>query len=94
MDGRDIGTVILPHAQVKIFLVASPEVRARRRYLELGEKVPYERILSDINERDYNDSHRAEAPLKQADDAILVDTSDLSIDEVVEAIFKIVKDKV
>ncbi|MDR0983760.1 MAG: (d)CMP kinase [Ruminococcus sp.] len=93
MDGRDIGTVILPKAQVKIFLVASPEVRAKRRYLELGEKIPYDKILSDINERDYNDTHRAEAPLRQAEDALLFDTSDLSIEEVVDRIYEIIKNK-
>jgi cytidylate kinase len=94
MDGRDIGTGILPWAKVKIFLIASPEVRAKRRYLELGEKVPYEQILSDINERDYNDSHRTESPLKQAVDATLVDTSNLSIEEVVDEILHIIKEKI
>ncbi len=78
MDGRDIGTVVLPDAKLKIFLSASPECRARRRYDELIEKgmdVKYEDILSDVVERDYADSHRAIAPLKPAEDAILVDTS-------------------
>ena len=79
MDGRDIGTVVLPDAQLKIFLFASPECRARRRYDELVEKgmdVEYDSILKDVIERDYADSHRAIAPLKPADDAVMVDTSD------------------
>ena len=79
MDGRDIGTVILPDAQIKIFLTASAEERARRRTDELaqrGQKVDYEKVLADIRQRDYNDSHRAAAPLRQAEDAILVDTTE------------------
>ena len=79
MDGRDIGTVILPDAQIKIFLTASAEERARRRTDELaqrGQKVDYEEVLADIRQRDYNDSHRAAAPLRQAEDAILVDTTE------------------
>ena len=78
MDGRDIGTVILPNAQIKIFLTASAEERARRRTLELeqrGQKVSYDEVLADIRQRDYNDSHRAAAPLRQAEDAVLVDTT-------------------
>ena len=78
MDGRDIGTVILPDAQIKIFLTASAEERARRRTLELqqkGQKVDYEEVLEDIRRRDYDDSHRAAAPLRQAEDAVLVDTT-------------------
>lgn len=93
MDGRDIGTVILPNADVKIFMTASAEERANRRYKELiekGQNVVYEDILNDINQRDYNDSHRATAPLKKADDAIELDTSDMSIDEVVEKISDII----
>lgn len=96
MDGRDIGTVILPNADVKVFVTASAEERAKRRYNEMVEKgveCTYEGILSDINERDYNDSHRATAPLKKADDAIELDTSDMSIDEVVEAISKLIEEK-
>lgn len=84
MDGRDIATVVLPGADVKIFLTASAEKRAKRRYDELvqkGENVTYEEVLADVNQRDYNDTHRDVAPLKQADDAILVDTSDLTLDE-------------
>ena len=84
MDGRDIATVVLPTAQVKIFLSATPECRARRRYKELVEKgqtVTYEEVLAQVNRRDYQDSHRAVAPLKQADDAILVDTSSIGLQE-------------
>ena len=89
MDGRDIGTVILPNARYKFFLTASPEVRADRRFKELKEKgldVNYDDILKDIIERDYNDSHRAAAPLKQADDAVLIDSSNMNFDESVQAI--------
>ncbi|MEE0799768.1 MAG: (d)CMP kinase [Gemmiger sp.] len=84
MDGRDIGTVVLPNATVKIFLTASAEARADRRFREQqakGEPVRYEDVLADIERRDYQDSHRAAAPLRQAEDAILVDTSDLGIEE-------------
>ena len=93
MDGRDIGTQILPHADLKIFLVASVEVRAKRRYLELTEKgIPcdLEEIKADISERDYRDSNRKVAPLRQAEDAILVDSSFMTIDEVVEKILSFV----
>lgn len=96
MDGRDIGTVVLPKADVKIFLTASPEERARRRYAELqakGSTDSYEKVLSDIQQRDYNDSHRAVAPLKQAPDAVLLDTSDLDIQGVIEAMKNIVREK-
>lgn len=89
MDGRDIGTVVLPHAQVKIFLTASAEERARRRYKELmekGEKVEYEKVLAEMKERDYNDSNRAIAPLKAAPDAITVDTTELTLEESIEKI--------
>ena len=84
MDGRDIGTVVLPDATVKIFLTASPEARAERRRKELEEKgqpADFATVLADIEQRDYQDTHRAIAPLKQADDAILVDTSDIGFDE-------------
>jgi len=89
MDGRDIGTNILPNAEVKIYLTASVDVRAKRRYDELithGETPSLERIKKDIETRDYQDMHRELAPLMQAEDAILVDSSDMSIDQVVEAI--------
>lgn len=97
MDGRDIGTVVLPDAQVKIFLTASPEKRAERRYKEQIEKgdhsQTYEQVLADIIKRDYNDSHRAIAPLKQAEDAVLADTSDLTLAQSVELIKSIIHDK-
>lgn len=89
MDGRDIGTVVMPDADVKIYLTASSEVRAHRRVLELeakGEKPDFEEVKRDIEERDYRDMHREISPLKQADDAVLVDTSDMTIDEVVTKI--------
>ena len=91
MDGRDIGTVILPNAQFKFFLTASANVRADRRYKELIEKgieVDYNKLLEEIIERDYNDSHRATAPLKQAEDAVLVDSSNMTIEEAVNAILE------
>lgn len=91
MDGRDIGTNILPNADVKIYLTASVETRAKRRFDELtekGEECNYDEIAKDIEERDYRDMHRDIAPLKQADDAILVDSSDMTIDEVVAEIVR------
>ena len=97
MDGRDIGTVVLPNAQVKIFLTASVAVRAKRRYLELlekGEKAELSEITAQIIERDERDMNRPVAPLKQAEDAVLVDTSDLTIDEVVAKILSIIEEKI
>lgn len=97
MDGRDIGTVVLPKATVKIFLTASPEVRAKRRLAEMqagGSKASYEQVLKDIQQRDYQDTHREIAPLKQAKDAVKVDTSDLDIDGVVAAIKAIAGEKI
>ena len=97
MDGRDIGTVVLPRATVKIFLTASAEVRAQRRYLELqakGSKDSYEKVLAEIKKRDHQDSTREIAPLKQAKDAILVDTSELDIEGAVAAIRAVVAEKV
>ena len=97
MDGRDIGTVVLPDADVKIFLTASPEARAERRFKELTEKgmdVKYEDVLADMIKRDYDDSHRAIAPLKQADDAILCDTSNIGLDESIALIIKTIKDNI
>ena len=97
MDGRDIGTVVLPRAKVKIFLTASPEVRAKRRTAELeakGQTANYEKVLKEIQQRDYQDSHRAIAPLNQAKDAVKVDTSELDIDGVVATIRKIVEGKI
>ena len=95
MDGRDIGTVVLPDAKVKIFLTASPEARAERRYKELVEKgtvTTYEEVLRYVKERDYNDSHRAIAPLKPAEDSILVDTTELDFEQSVEAIINVIKE--
>lgn len=89
MDGRDIGTVVLPDANVKVYLTASASTRAKRRYLELQEKkeaADLKQIEQDIIERDYRDMHREHSPLRQAEDAVLVDTSDMTIDEVVERI--------
>ena len=97
MDGRDIGTVVLPKADVKIFLTASVEVRAKRRYDELiakGQKTTLAQVQKDVEQRDYQDTHREIAPLKQAKDAVLLDTSDLDIDGVVAAINNIVQEKI
>ena len=96
MDGRDIGTVVLPEANVKIFLTASAEVRAKRRTDELttkGQKANFEKILQEIQQRDYQDTHRPIAPLKMARDSVKVDTSELNIEQVVETIRKIVAEK-
>ncbi len=96
MDGRDIGTVVLPNAQVKIFLTASPEVRARRRVLQLEEKgmeADFDKILFDIVQRDYNDTNRKTAPLKPAENAVTVDTTVLTLDEVIEKIVSIIKEQ-
>lgn len=96
MDGRDIGTVILPDATVKIFLTASPEKRAARRCAELREKgqdVTVEGILADMERRDALDASRAVAPLKQAEDAVLVDTSDLTLEQSIEAVLTVIRDK-
>lgn len=96
MDGRDIGTVVLPDAKVKIFLTASPEIRAKRRFDELcakGKSVTFEEVLKDLNERDYNDSHRAAAPLKQAEDAVVADTSQLNFEQSVELVCALIKEK-
>lgn len=96
MDGRDIGTVVLPDAGLKIFLTASAKARAQRRFAELkqkGVKTTFKEVLQDINYRDKNDSTRAEAPLRQADDAILLDTSELDLEESFSALSQIIKDK-
>ena len=96
MDGRDIGTCVLPHAQVKIYLTASSAVRAKRRYDELmekGEACDIAKIQADIEERDYRDMHREQSPLKQAEDAILVDTSDMTIEEVIAHIISICEER-
>ena len=96
MDGRDIGTVVLPNAEVKIYLTADAEVRAKRRYDELiakGNKVTFESVLADLNQRDRNDMTREIAPLKQADDAVLADTTKLDFDSSCELIIGIIKEK-
>ncbi len=96
MDGRDIGTVVLPKADLKIYLTASVEVRAQRRYKEMiakGQEAVLADIEKDIAERDYRDMHREASPLKQADDAILVDTSDMSIEEVADKIIELYNTK-
>ena len=96
MDGRDIGTVVLPDAKVKVYLTASSEERARRRCLELeqrGTPEPFEKVLKEIEERDWNDSHRAVAPLRQADDAVLLDTTNLNFEQSEEALLKIIEEK-
>ena len=96
MDGRDIGTVVLPDAKVKVYLTASSAERARRRCLELeqrGTPEPFEKVLKEIEERDWNDSHRAVAPLRQADDAVLLDTTELNFEQSEEALLKIIEEK-
>lgn len=95
MDGRDIATVVLPDAKVKIFLTASEEKRAERRYRELaekGEQVTFEDVLSDVKKRDYNDSHREVAPLKPSENSVIVDTSELDFEQSLEMLKKTVKD--
>lgn len=94
MDGRDIGTVVLPSADVKIFITASPEIRARRRFEELvnkGVETDFDQVLADLNRRDYQDSHRAVAPLKMAEDAILLDTSKLDFEQSVQSVVDLVR---
>ena len=96
MDGRDIGTVVLPDADLKIFLFASPEDRARRRFLELREKkqeVTFDEVLSDMKKRDYDDSHRAIAPLRPAEDAVLVDTTGYELPQSVERLTALVRER-
>lgn len=96
MDGRDIGTVVFPNAQLKIFLTASVEERARRRYAEMvakGQQVDLQQLQADIAERDKQDSERAISPLRQAEDALLLDTSDMGISEVTERILQLVQER-
>ena len=96
MDGRDIGTVVLPDADLKIFLTASPEERASRRYLELQEKPDaptYEQILQDIKKRDYQDTHREISPLRQAEDAVLIDTTNMGFHEVCDALLELMEER-
>lgn len=97
MDGRDIGTTILPNATVKIFLTASPEIRAKRRYLQLNEsndKVNYKEVLKDVIERDFNDMNRKISPLKCAKDAVLFDSSEYDFEQTAEELFKIIKEHI
>jgi cytidylate kinase len=94
MDGRDIGTVVFPNAELKLFLTASPEVRAERRFKELqakGEKPIWEEVLADVNDRDYRDTHRSESPLRQAEDAVVVDNSHMTREEQMEYIINVFK---
>jgi len=96
LDGRDIGTVICPDAEVKLFVTASPEVRAKRRWLELQQSDPaanFDAVLADVKERDHRDMHRADAPLRPAEDAVVIDTSDLDIDEAVQAALRVIESK-
>lgn len=96
MDGRDIGTMILPHAQLKIYLTAGVQTRARRRYKELlerGENRSLEEIAQDIEERDYRDMHRETAPLRQAEDAVLIDSSDMTIEQVTAEIVRLARER-
>lgn len=96
MDGRDIGTCVLPDAQLKIYLTASSDVRARRRFHELtakGENCDLQKIKADIEDRDYRDMHREESPLRQAEDAVVVDTSDMTVEEVISTIIELCKSK-
>ena len=97
MDGRDIGTVVFPNAELKLFLTASPEVRAERRFKELqekGENPVMADVLADVNDRDYRDTHRAESPLRQAEDAVVVDNSHMTREEQMEHIYRIFDAKV
>jgi len=96
MDGRDIGTVVLPDAEVKVFLTASPRARAERRCRELEERgtpQPFEEVLRDIEDRDYRDTHREAAPLRQAEDAVLLDTSALDFQQSLEALLRLVRER-
>ena len=96
MDGRDIGSVVLPNAELKIFLTASPEERAKRRMLQLqeaGHPADFDTILKEIQQRDYQDSHRAAAPLKQAEDAVLLDTTEIDLQQAVDVLLKLVKER-
>ncbi|WP_130868316.1 (d)CMP kinase [Intestinimonas massiliensis (ex Afouda et al. 2020)] len=96
MDGRDIGTVVLPDADVKIFLTAAPEARARRRWLELkerGQDTPFETVLHDVKERDDKDTHRAAAPLRQAEDAVLADTTHMDLEQSLALLIQIAKER-
>lgn len=97
MDGRDIGTVVLPHAELKVFLTASPEIRAKRRLrdmIEMGQTADLETIIADIKQRDYIDSTRETSPLKQAEDAVLIDTDNYTLDEVCQKVLELSRAKI
>lgn len=97
MDGRDIGTVVLPSAQLKIFITAAPEIRAKRRFQELvnkGVETTFDQVLGDLNRRDYQDSHRAVAPLKMAQDAVLLDTSELDFEQTVQRVVELARETI
>ncbi len=97
MDGRDIGTVVLPDAQVKIFLTASAEERAKRRYIQLtekGQEVKYEDVLKELQERDYQDSHREIAPLKPADDSVIVDTTEINLEQSIDTVVNVIRERI
>ena len=97
MDGRDIGTVVFPEAELKIFMTASEQIRAQRRFEELqqkGEEASYEQVLKNIQERDYQDTHRTESPLQKAEDAIEIDNSDTTVIEVVSQIVQLAQEKI
>lgn len=96
MDGRDIGTVVFPNAELKLFLTAAPKVRAERRFLELqakGESPVFENVLADVNDRDYRDTHRAESPLRQAEDAVVVDNSNMTREEQMDYIIGVFRER-
>ena len=96
MEGRDIGATVIPDAEVKIFMTASPEIRAKRRYEQLlaaGKEADYDKIFNEIQERDYQDSHREVSPLRQAEDAVFLDTSNMDIEENIDAVAQIITDK-
>ena len=97
MDGRDIGTVVFPDAELKLFMTASEQIRAQRRFEELqqkGEKVTFEQVIKNIQDRDYQDTHRKESPLQKASDAVEIDNSHTSLDEVVSQIVRLAKEKI
>ena len=96
MDGRDIGTVVFPNAELKLFLTASPEIRAKRRFIELqtkGENPVWEDVLADVNDRDYRDTHRAESPLRQAEDAVVVDNGEMTREEQMQYIINLFNER-
>ena len=96
MEGRDIGSTVIPDAEVKIFMTAAPEVRAKRRYDQLkeaGKEADYDKIFNEIQQRDYQDSHREVSPLRQAEDAVYLDTSDMTIEENIDAVADIITEK-